>query len=160
MEWIFGAILAVTIIHMGEEYVYPGGFTDVMKRLNPKFAPLMTAPTIVIINGLQVLLCIVAMAVGKNALAFSMSVAALLFINGLMHILGCVRVKGYAPGVITGVLLYIPLSTYAYYVFISSSQLTPGGAVAAGVLGLLYQAVPISYFILASTMRKRLHRAS
>jgi len=154
MEWIFSAFLVVSMIHIGEEYFYPGGFMDVMKRLNPKFAPLVTAPMAVIINVLQLLLCVVAIAVGKNVLAFSMSVAGLLFINGLMHIIGCVRVKGYAPGAITGVLLYMPLSVYAYYLFISSGQLPLNGVLVTGVLGLLYQAVPISYFVLASAIRR------
>jgi len=154
MDWIFGAFLVVSMIHMVEEYAFPGGFLDMMKRLNPRFAPLVTVPMAVIINGLQLLLCVVAIVVGENVLTFSMSVAALLFINGLMHIMGCVRVKGYAPGVITGVLLYIPLSVYAYYLFITSGQLTLNGVIVTGVLGLLYQAVPISYFVLASAMRR------
>ena len=154
MDWIFKAFLVVSMIHMGEEYFYPGGFMDVMKRLNPKFAPLVTVPMAVVINGLQLILCILAIAVGKNALAFSMSVAGLLFINGLVHIMGCVIVKGYMPGVITGVLLYVPLSAYAYYFFISSGQLMLMGIIVSGVLCLLYQAVPISYFVLASAMRK------
>jgi hypothetical protein len=154
MKWIFIAFLAVSMIHMGEEYFYPGGFMDVMKRLSPKFAPLVTVPMTVIINGLQLLLCFVAIAIGKKALAFSMSVGALLFINGLMHIMGCVRVKGYAPGVITGVLLYMPLSVYAYYLCISSGQLTLNGVITTAVLGLLYQAVPVSYFVLASAIRR------
>ena len=155
MEWIFIAFLVVSMIHMGEEYFYPGGFMDVMKRLSPKFAPLVTVPMAVIINGLQLLLCFVAIATGKSALAFSMSVAALLFINGLMHIIGCVRVKGYAPGVISGVALYIPLSAYAYYLSISSGQLTLNGVIVTAVLGLLYQAVPIGYFVLASARWKK-----
>ena len=153
MAWIFGAFLVVSMLHMGEEYFYPGGFMNVMKRLNPKFAPLVTVPMAVVINGLQLVLCLVAIAVGKTALVFSMSIAGLLFINGLTHILGCVRVRGYVPGVITGVLLYIPLSTYAYYIVVSSGQLTPTGVIVTGVLGLLYQAVPISYFVVASAIR-------
>jgi len=100
------------------------------------------------------LLCFVAIAIGKNALAFSMSVAALLLINGLMHIMGSVKVKGYAPGVITGVLLYMPLSVYAYYFSISSGQLTLNGVIATAILGLLYQVVPIGYFVLASAIRR------
>ena len=154
MEWIFSAFLVVSMIHMGEEYFYPGGFMDVMKHLNPRFAPLVTTPMAVIVNGLQLLLCIVAIAVGRNALVLSMSVAGLLFTNGLMHLMGCVRVKGYAPGVITGVLLYMPLSVYAYYLFISSGQLPLKGVLVSGVLGLSYQAVPISYFLLASAIRR------
>jgi len=149
MNWVFSAFLVASMIHMGEEYFYPGGFIDVMKRLNPKFASLITMPMVIVINGLQLLLCLMAIAVGKNVLAFSMSVAALLFINGLMHIIGCIRIRGYAPGVITGVLLYILLSVYAYYLFIHSGQLTLNGVIVSGVLGLLYQAIPISYLILA-----------
>lgn len=154
MAWVFGAFLAASMIHMGEEYLYPGGFMDLMKRLNPRFAPLVTAPMAVIINGLQLLLCVVAIAVGEDDLAFSMSVAGLLFINGLVHILGCIRTKGYAPGVITGALLYVPLSSYAYYVFVSSGQLAPRGVIVTSLLGLLYQAVPVGYLVLTSAVRR------
>jgi hypothetical protein len=140
---------------MLEEYFYPGGFMDVMKRLNPKFAPLVTVPMAVIINGLQLLLCICAIVIGPKVLAFSMSIAALLFINGLIHIAGCLKAKGYAPGVITGVLLYIPFSLYAYYVFVGSGRLTPNQVIVTGTVGLLYQAVPISYLALASAIRRR-----
>jgi len=154
MEWIFTAFLVVSIIHMGEEYFYPGGFMDVMKRLSPKFAPLVTVPMAIIINGLQLLLCIASIIIGKKALIFSVAIAGLLFINGWMHIMGCVRKKGYAPGVITGVLLYVPFSVYAYYLFISSNQLTLNGVIVTGVLGLLYQAIPISYLAVASTINE------
>lgn len=148
MDWVFTALLAVSLVHMGEEYIYPGGFMDLMKRLNPSFAPWVTVRFAVIINSLQLLLCIVALAVGRNNLAFSLSVAGLLFINGLIHIMGSIRVKGYAPGVVTGVLLYLPLSVYAYYLFWSSGQLTLLEGIASGLLGMLYQVVPIGYLAL------------
>jgi Protein of unknown function with HXXEE motif len=154
MEWIFTAFLGASIIHMGEEYFYPGGFMDVMKRLSPKLAPFVNAPMAIIINGLQLLLCIAAIVIGQKALIFSISIAGLLFINGWMHIMGCVRAKGYAPGVITGLFLYVPLSTYAYYLFISSSQLTLNAVIVTGILGLLYQAIPISYLTVASAINE------
>ncbi len=154
MDWVFSAFLAVSLVHMGEEYIYPGGFIDLMKRLNPRFAPLITVRFAVIINALQILLCIVALAVGRNNLAFSLSVAGLLFFNGLIHLVGSIRVKGYAPGVITGVVLYLPLSLCAYYLFWSAGQLTLFEGIASGLLGMLYQAVPISYLALASAVRR------
>jgi len=138
------------MIHMGEEYVYPGGFMDVMKRFNPKFAPLVNVPMAVVINGLQLLLCVIAVVVGKRILVFSMSVAGLLFINGLVHVGGSIKARSYVPGVITGVVLYVPLSVYAYTHFVGSGQLTVSGVIVTGVLGLLYQAVPIGYLKLAS----------
>ena len=127
---------------------------EVMQRLSPKFAPFVNAPIAIIVNGLQLLLCIDAIVMGQKALVFSLSVAGLLFINGWMHIMGCVRAKGYAPGVITGVLLYMPLSVYAYYLFISSSQLALNGVIVTGILGLLYQAIPISYLVMASAINQ------
>jgi hypothetical protein len=59
MDWVFAAFLAVSLLHMGEEYIYPGSFMDLMKRLNPRFAPRVTVRFAVIINSLQLLLCIV-----------------------------------------------------------------------------------------------------
>ena len=154
MEWIFTAFLGASIIHMVEEYFYPGGFMDVMKRLSPKLAPLVNTPMAIIINGLQLFLCIAAIVIGQKALTFSMSIAGLLFINSWMHIMGCTRTKGYAPGAITGVLLYMPLSVYAYYVFIHSGQVTLTDVIATGVLGSLYQAIPISYLAVASIINE------
>lgn len=150
MEWVFSAFLGASVIHMGEEYFYPGGFMDLMRRFNPRFAPLVTAPMAVVINGLQLLLCVVAIIIGQRALVFSMSIAGLIFINSLMHIAACIRLRSYAAGVISAVLVYLPLSAYAYFLFIGSGQLTLGGVLATAALGLLYQAVPIGYFVLAS----------
>lgn len=151
---VFIAILIVSMLHMLEEYVYPGGLPDFSKRLNPGFAPLVTPLMAVIVNGLQLLLCLVAIMVGSKSLAFSLSAASLLFINGWIHIFGCIKVGGYAPGAISGALLYLPLSVYAYYHFGSSGQLTLAGGAISGLLGVVYQTVPISYLALASAIKR------
>ena len=155
MTWIYITFLLISIAHMGEEYFYPGGFMDFMKRLNPRFEPLITMRMAVIVNGLQLLLCVTLIVMGRHTLVFGMSVAALLLVNGLVHIAGCFRVRGYAPGVFTGALLYLPFSLYAWRLGISSGQLTLKGMIGSAVLGLLYQAVPIGYLALASTIRRR-----
>ena len=101
-EMGFIAFLIVSAIHMVEEYFYPGGFMDTIKRLNPRFAPFVTVPRAIIINSLQLALCGIAMCVGKSTTVFRLSVAGLLLLNGLVHIAGCIRARGYSPGVITG----------------------------------------------------------
>lgn len=83
MNWIFILFLIATILHIFEEYIYPGGFANEIKTVNPKFAPTITLPSIVIINGLQLLLCVIVIFVGKSNLSFSLSVAGLLFINSI-----------------------------------------------------------------------------
>ena len=109
---------------MVEEYFCPGGFLDVMKRLNPKFAPFVTKWMAIIING-------------------------------LVHVAGSIRAKGYSPGVATGVILYVPLSVYASVTFLSSGRLTAADVAVGLVLGLLYQAVPIGYLAMASALTRK-----
>jgi len=155
MDWIFIGFLVASVLHMVEEYFYPGGFMDFMKRLNPGIAPQVTTPAAVIINGLQLLLCLIAIIVGKSLPQFSLSVAALLILNGFIHLGGCIRVKGYAPGVVTGAFLYLPLSMYAYYLFISADRLSGRGVLITAVLGLFYQMVPLMYFGVAAARRKK-----
>jgi hypothetical protein len=147
MTWIFAGFLIASMLHMVEEFFFPGGFMTVMKRMSPTFAPFINVRSAIVINGLQLLLCITVLFVGVNNLAFSLSAAALLFINGLMHLGGAVRLKGYAPGVITGSILYIPLSVYSFYYFAASGQLNTGDAATACLLGILYQLVPLSCFL-------------
>ena len=147
MTWLFAGFLIASMLHMVEEFFFPGGFMAVMKRMNPAFASFVNVPAAIVINGLQLLLCIIVIFVGVNNLAFSLSAAVLLFINGLMHLGGAIRLKGYAPGVITGSVLYIPLSVYSFYYFAASGQLNAGDAAIAGVLGILYQLVPLIYFL-------------
>jgi energy-converting hydrogenase Eha subunit E len=149
---VFIAFFVASLLHMVEEYIYPGGFMTFMKRVNSRIAPAVTTPAVVIINGLQLVLCIAVILVGIKNITFSMSLAGLLFLNSLIHIGGCIRVKGYAPGVITGILLYLPLSIFAYYYFGSTGQLSLLEGVGSIVSGILYQLIPIAYFAVSNTL--------
>ena len=153
MGWVFTAFLIVSILHMGEEYLYPGGFMDFTKRLNPGIAEYITIRFAVIINALQIVLCLVALAVWKTALVFAMSVAGLLFFNGLVHLAAGIRTKGYVPGVGTGVLLYLPISLYAYVSFCMLGQLSLAGVIASALLGILYHGIPVGYLALSKVLR-------
>ena len=139
---------------MVEEYFIPGGFMDLMKRLNPRMAPLVTVRSAVVINGLQLIVCVLAIALGNWSVAFGLSVAAPLALNGLMHLGACIRARGYAPGVITGVVLYLPLSIYGYYLFTIAGKLSSKGLIVSIALGVLYQLVPIGYFGIAGTLKR------
>ena len=154
MSWIFSAFVVAAVIHVLEEYAYPGGFLDWMKSMNPRFTPWITTKFAVIINGLFLLLCAMGTVVASRSLVFSLSVASLLFFNGLIHLAGTIRTKRYAPGVISGVLLYMPLSLYAVYLLAGTGRLTLAGGVMAGLLGVLYQAIPIGYLRLSSIAKR------
>jgi hypothetical protein len=155
MDWIFPAFVLAAVLHILEEYVYPGGFPDFMKGMAPRFASSITTEFAVVINGGFLLLCLSAAVFGPSTPVFSLSIAALLFINGLTHFLGSLRLRGYAPGAITGVLLYMPLAVMAYSLFLRSGELSLGQLVLSILLGVAYQAVPLGVLAFASISDRR-----
>ena len=154
MNWIFYTFVAAGVLHVLEEYFYPGGFPDFMKRMSPSFAPFITTSFAIVINGLFLVLCILGAIVGRDALVFSLSIASLLVSNGLIHLMGSLRARRYAPGLITGVLLYIPLGIMAYSFFLNSGELSESQAIISVLLGLAYQIVPVGYLGLASVLKR------
>lgn len=153
MDWIFIAFFVAAAIHVVEEFVFPGGFLAVMRSFRPQYARFVTARFAVVINSLFLCLCVAAAVVAASSPVFSLSVASLLFFNALLHMAATAKLKRYVPGVISGVLLYIPLSLYAYALFVSVGQVTLGEGLASGLLGILYQLVPIAYLAVARIAR-------
>ncbi len=154
MNWVFWAFIVAAVAHIVEEYKYPGGFSEAMKRFNSRFAPFITAKFTVVINVLFLLVCLAGAIVGDKSLAFSLSVASLLLFNALMHIIGTIRANRYVPGTVSSVLLYLPLSLCAYYLFANSGRLSLLDGIVSILLGALYQAVPIAYLTSSSTVKR------
>jgi hypothetical protein len=146
-DWIFAAVLGAAAVHIFEEYVYPGGFPDGLKNLLPRATHLFTPRFHLAVNGLFLLLCLSSALIGKANLVLSLSVFSLVFANAVLHIRGAIVTKRYYPGVISGVLIYIPLAIYAYSMFLVSGQLTwlQGGL--SVLLGALYMAVLMGYVL-------------
>jgi hypothetical protein len=117
MDWIFLAFLGAAVLHVFEEYFYPGGFPGFMKRGSPPLAPFITKSFAILINGLFLVLCTLGAIFRSDALVFSLSIGSLLLFNGLTHLAGSLRTRSYAPGMVSGLLLYIPLGITAYILF-------------------------------------------
>lgn len=143
MNWIFLAILIAAILHVIEEYAWPGGFPAFMRRMAPQFAAGVTMPFAIIINGGFLLLCAIAALLWPRAVVFCLSVAALLVVNGLTHIGGSARGRRYAPGLATGTLLYIPLGLYAFGLALSRGLVGLQEVLIAALIGVGYAAIPI-----------------
>ena len=48
---------------------------------------------------------------------FALSIAGLILVNGIIHVLSSIVTKSYSPGLITSLVLYIPLSIYLFMYF-------------------------------------------
>jgi len=154
-DWVFTALVGAALIHILEEYAYPGGFADALKSLLPKSAHLFTPRFHVLVNGVFLLLCLASALIGRANLVLSLSGFSLVFVNAILHLRGSIVTKGYYPGMISGALLYIPLAVYAYWTFLASGQLTWLEGVLSGLLGTLYMAALMGYVLLSAADRRR-----
>jgi hypothetical protein len=153
MSWIWWAPLGAATLHIGEEFVYPGGFAAWDRAYRPVFSRSITGRLHLIVNALLLGACAAVGLAGmpEGALVDSglpfrsgipawlavpswLALAALLFSNAIFHLVGSYQTKQTSPGVRTGVLLYIPLAVVGYWHFLSTGQVS---AVVAGMAALV-----------------------
>ncbi len=127
-------------LHIIEEFVYPGGFAAWDRQYRPDIAKSITPRFHIIINALLFALCFYVGALGSRpaGVAAWLTVMALLFGNALWHARGAIRTKSYSPGMVTGLFLYVPLTVYGYFRFLSSGQASFPTAIIAAAIGGSY----------------------
>ncbi len=154
MNRIFWAIFGAAILHVVEEYLFPGGFMRTMKNFRPKYSAFVTVPFAIIVNGIFLVMCLAAALFAARRPLFSLAIAATVFLNGLIHVGAAARLKGYAPGVLSGVILYLPLGFVAFLQAGARGGLSFGRGLIAGAMALFFQAVPIAYLGLSRLLRR------
>jgi len=147
-------------VHVVEEYAWPGGFLEAMRSTAPRFAPFVTPMAAAVTNGTMIGGLVVCAFIGTSVPLLGLSGAALVFVNGCVHLAATVRTRRYTPGVGSSLLLYIPLSVVAYVLFARAGYLSAGTLAASAGLGLLYQVVPLAYFLLRSLASHRTAKAA
>ena len=157
MSWLWWAPLAAAGLHITEEFALPGGFGEWDRAYRPAFRRSITPGLHVVVNVLLIGLCVsVALSgIGQADVlgsgvriqsvippAYSgvawIALAGLLFSNAWFHVVGTFRGRRYSPGVVTGVLLYIPLAVFGMWHFVWSGRVSPLAAVCWGLLGASY----------------------
>jgi Protein of unknown function with HXXEE motif len=144
--WLWWAPLGAAVLHIVEEFFYPGGFAEWDRRYRPVVRVSITRRFHVIINGALLLACIqigiLGTASGADARAIGtalwLAIAALLFSNAVFHVVGSIRTRTRSPGVVTGVVLYVPLAVVGYTYFLRSGYASFPTAVVAAVIGGSY----------------------
>ncbi|HEY6900070.1 MAG TPA: HXXEE domain-containing protein [Puia sp.] len=118
------------MLHVTEEFLYPGGFIEWYQEWVPSKTKGIRPGYLVWINTLMIGVCVVPAALGatEHGVGVWYAVAAIAAANAIFHVVGVFRLKKYSPGVVTGVLFYLPLFVIGSYLLLSSGQL---GAVRA-----------------------------
>ena len=143
MKYFALYIFISAILHVAEEYYYPGGFIEFGRKNVPKLKQRITVKMAVIVNGLFLLLCGAGVLLADDYPKFALSIAGLVLVNGVLHIFSSIFIRSYAPGLITSVLLYVPISIYVF----ASNNLSAGEIIIFICYGILYHlAVPLFLF--------------
>ncbi len=141
---------AAIFSHVTEEFLYPGGFIEWYKQFRPALAEGIKPGYIVWINSLMVAVCILPVYFGPrqgDGINIWYCVSAIAAVNACFHIIGVFALKRYSPGVVTGVLLYVPLFVYGSWYLLSSNQLRPTTAV-------IFFGVAVAYHVIADKGHK------
>ena len=102
------------ILHVLEEFVFPGGFAKNFKAMVSSFGFNISNSQILLINILFITLVFIVLLWHNELPIIALSAIFLVGINGILHVLTSIRLHRYFPGLITGALLYIPLSVITY----------------------------------------------
>lgn len=129
-------------IHIFEEFAFPGGFKEWWRAYKPDVANGVSNRFLIFINSLLIafsmLVAVAAQQPRGNGVAAWLTLSALLFSNAIFHIIGAILSHRYSPGMISGIVLYMPLAVYGYIHFLKSGQASFGTAGAALIIGGSY----------------------
>jgi hypothetical protein len=98
--------------HLFEEFVWPGGFPQWYRTYPPGYTATVTARFLLLVNAVFVGLALLPPLLGTTPRGFAYwaVVAAIAGANGVFHLRATMRTGSYSPGVVTGLVLYLPLA--------------------------------------------------
>jgi 1,4-dihydroxy-2-naphthoate octaprenyltransferase len=153
MSLLAWSLAGAASLHVLEEFVFPGGFKSWWCAYRPEIAASVSNRFLIIINAALLAFSVsVALAVQAprgNGVAAWLALAALLFSNAIFHIVGAFQTKRYSPGMISGIILYIPIAIYGFAYFLQTGRASIATALAAALIGGSY------HFIAFANHRRR-----
>jgi hypothetical protein len=147
-------LLPVTFgLHVGEEFVLPGGFSDWNKSYRPQLAGAMTPSYLFKVNAIPgVAAVLTPLGVFNYVGGYSFAgirawhvFLSVLAFNALYHIRGAIQTKQYSPGVVSSIVLYLPLAIVSFTYFLRAGVLDVFSALAGLAVGSAFQSV-LDYF--------------
>jgi hypothetical protein len=140
-------LLIAALLHLVEEYIYPGGFLLWMRQA---IGQSPGAAEAVIIN-LAFVALVATPLFSAAPSVWTLSVPAVLLANGALHVIGTIVTRRYSPGVITSVVLFFPLAGYALAHSGADSKTVSGGI----LLGIGWMCVPLTVVALRKLATRR-----
>lgn len=130
-------ILLFATIHVAEEY-----FFNWLSWVS-QFTNGITLFQFLFWNAAFLLLCVVG--VFTSSPVFKLSLASLLLCNVLVHLVPTMLRRQYSPGLVSAIMLYLPLGSFAYFSAIRHTLATNNQVLASIPLGALWMSIPFLY---------------
>jgi len=136
-------------VHVVEEFAFPGGYDNWYRAYRPGYAVTATTTFFIKANAIAGMTATL-LALGAVAFAGAYGYLGiygwLVFLgvvafNAIFHIRGAIETKQYCPGVVTGIVLYLPLAVISLICFLTAGVVGIVGAAACFLAGSLYQSV-------------------
>lgn len=154
---IFAALLVIYMLHQIEEHLWPGGFRQytnahVFKSGRDDWP--VDVGGVALVNIGYVWLPVAAAALFPETLRWlGLGWIGLTFVNALSHIGTSIRFRGYNPGLVTSILLFLPFTVWALAHEVASGALS-GAAVAALVVAGVVLHVPVAALFVVPFRRR------
>jgi hypothetical protein len=132
--------VAAVFAHLLEEFVWPGGFAEWYRQYPPGHTTHVSTRFLVIVNVAFVGLALLPPQLGPypRGYAIWITVAAIAAANAVFHIVAVIRTHKYSPGVVTGVVLYLPLLFVGGAYLMRRELVSTGTLIEAIVVGIAY----------------------
>jgi hypothetical protein len=126
--------------HLIEEFVWPGRFMTWYRQYPTGYTTEVSTRFVVIINLVLVALALLPPLLGPTPRGFAIwiVVACVGAANAVFHIIAVMRTRQYSPGVVTGVVAYLPLAIIGGAYLWRSGRIATGTLVQAVVIGIAY----------------------
>ena len=143
--------MIAALLHMFEEFAFPGGFACWFRRYRPESASDITVKKLVTINALLLLFCLGGPITTDKSFGIAewLTVTALFFGNAIFHIRAAIAMREYSPGLITSVFLYMPLAIAGYIYFLEFGNVPLRTALIAFFIGVSFEVFSsLQYFLM------------
>jgi Protein of unknown function with HXXEE motif len=152
---VFWGLFIASGAHVIEEYFWPGGFLESAKEIAPEAFEHSSMPIIIGVNASMIIGAFLAALRRKRHPVEGLSMASLLFTNSLLHLGASIKAKKYVPGLVTGLVLYVPLSIAAFSSYRKSLQYKRSAAIRGALQGVALHSIPFVAFTIRGALEKR-----
>ena len=132
--WLF---VACAGIHVAEEFCF--GWMAWVNRFRDR----ITRPQFLTFNALFILLC--GLGLVADSVTFTLSLASLFLLNLLVHLVPTLIFRKYSPGLVSALVLYLPLACTTFTYAIRNGLASPRQLVESIALGAFWLGVPMLY---------------